>query len=797
MYKKFTRIYLVPFFLLLCYIANAQRPDSILNTLEEKYPQEKIYIQYDRPYYNPGETIWFKAYLFAGSTATGFSKTIYAELITDKGKLLQKKIMPVIESGAGSFFDLPDTLTSTTVYIRAYTAWMLNFDASLLYTKGLSIVSNAKKSTTAPAYFLQFFPEGGDLVYGVESLVAFKATDQSGVPYTVNGTIENKSGKKVVEFSTTHDGMGTFAFTPANGEAYTAKWRDKKGIAHETALPQPKKQGLVLSVIKTGNQALYNLKRPDSAEAAFTSFWVIAQIQQQLIYSAKINMSAKKEITAAIPLDSIGNGVVQLTVFNGNNIPVAERIFFVNHNNYYFNTDLHAIELNLTKRKHNTLQIDVGGNIVTNLSISVTDESLSAPTSNIDHIYSNVLLTSDLKGTVYNPAYYFSSEEDSVAQQLDLVMLTNGWRRFKWEDLLAGKFPTIKYQPDNYITINGIVYGPTSSMLNGKEVTGILKTKSGDDIFTMPVTSDGKFAVTGAVFFDSARLYYQFNQDQGKTLTSSSTFNFKVNFANAEPPALSSINNITIPLLPDTAVVTKNKKIAKAIKEEFKEGIAVKSLDVVTLKSKVKTKEQKLDETFTSGFFTGGDAYSFVVEDDVSAATAPSVLSYLQAKVAGLLISTNPSPSATWRGSQTSFYLNESTSDISTIQGISMRDVAYIKVFRPPFFSSTGGGAGGAIAIYLKRGVESKDFKALEFVKLNGYSTIREFYSPDYEKLGDNAPANDYRTTLYWNASLLMDKTNRRIKIPFYNNDSCKKIRVIIEGINKEGLLTREEKVFE
>ena len=126
-----------------------------------------------------------------------------------------------------------------------------------------------------------------------------------------------------------------------------------------------------------------------------------------------------------------------------------------------------------------------------------------------------------------------------------------------------------------------------------------------------------------------------------------------------------------------------------------------------------------------------------------------------------------------------------------------MGDVALIKVFRPPFFSSTDGGAGGAVAIYLKKGGDKETFKGLDFVKLNGYSAMKEFYSPDYEKLASNAPANDYRTTLYWNPFLIMDKDSRRIKIPFYNSDNCKKIRVIIEGINKEGLLSREEKVFE
>ena len=115
---------------------HAQVPiDSLVTELGEKFPQEKVYLHFDKNYYNAGETIWFKAYLTADNLATPLSKTLYAELINDKGVILQKKIMPVYESGAASNFDLPDTLSNTRLFVRAYTSWMLNFDSSLLYLK--------------------------------------------------------------------------------------------------------------------------------------------------------------------------------------------------------------------------------------------------------------------------------------------------------------------------------------------------------------------------------------------------------------------------------------------------------------------------------------------------------------------------------------------------------------------------------------------------------------------------------------------------------------------------------------
>jgi len=131
------------------------------------------------------------------------------------------------------------------------------------------------------------------------------------------------------------------------------------------------------------------------------------------------------------------------------------------------------------------------------------------------------------------------------------------------------------------------------------------------------------------------------------------------------------------------------------------------------------------------------------------------------------------------------------------LQNVSMNDVAMIKVFRPPFFGAMGGGAGGAIAVYTKKGgAVNSNLKGLDFTNLAGYSVMKQFYSPNYETNNDPTVA-DYRTTLYWNPFILMDKNSRRVTIPFYNSDNCKKIRVIIEGINELGQLTREEKTFE
>lgn len=781
---------------------NAQHIDSILNTLDTKYPQEKIHLHLDKGYYSPGETIWFKAYIANSNFTAPLSTTMYAELLDDKGNMLERKTMPILEAGAASAFDLADSIYPAKVYIRAYTAWMLNFDSSLLCIKAISIIPLKKKTTKqkqADTYTLNFFPEGGDLVENIQSNIAFKVTDQNGRPINVSGTISDAVGKKISNFNSQHDGMGFITLTPSPNEKYNAVWKDKQGVTHTSPIPIAKKQGVVLTVSNMEGKLSYTLSRSEQAGDNLKSLSVIAQVHQQMVYSAKINMSSKTKISAPVDIEHLPPGILQLTVFNADQQPVAERVAFIyGTNDFSFITDLHATEKNMSKRSRSVLQIDVGGSLRSNLSIAVTDAAMNPVTGNEESIISNLLMSSDLKGYIYNPAYYFSSDADSVKQQLDLVMMTNGWRRFKWEDVLASKFPLLRYQPENLLSIKGSVFGLTKNELKGRELTASLKTKtSSSDFFTVPINEDGQFKLNGIYFFDTAKVFYQINADKDKRLTGKASFTFDNNFIRVPIINAAFLQTAASPVQPDSAVIEKSSLLAVLRKSQIEKD-KIKTLDIIKVTAKQKPLKDKLDEELTSGLFKGGDGRIFSTEDDPFANSTQNVLTYLQGKVPGLQISTVGQGSVTWRGSATSFFLNESSIDMEQLKEIQMTDVAMVKVFDPPFFGAAGGGAGGAIAVYYKNGKGKNNTAAtgLNTATLYGYSPIREFYSPNYDKTNDLS-VTDTRITLYWNPFILLDAKKRRVMIPFYNNDDCKKIRVIIEGINEQGQYTREEKIFE
>ena len=538
--------------------------------------------------------------------------------------------------------------------------------------------------------------------------------------------------------------------------------------------------------------------RTDAANETYTKFTVVAQTQQRMMYAAVINMTQKTTVTAPLDTDSIPDGILQVTVFNALMQPVAERLVFVNNNNYSFITDLHMAEQNMNKRARSVLQIDVGGSLLANLSVAVTDADINPVGKNEENIFSNFLLSSDLKGYIYNPAYYFSGEDDSVKLHLDFVMMTNGWRRFKWENILAGRWPTIKYQPDDHLSIQGKVLGLSRTVLYNRPLSAILKTKNKPAAYyNIPVNDKGEFYEAGLYFFDTAKLYYQLSNDNEKTVTASASFYFNNSFIKAPLLSNEQVSSFYMPDKTDSSTLLKNINLASLTRNEQSVLNKTQTLQEVKIVTQKKSLKEKLDQEYTSGFFSGGDGYTFTLEDDPSSQAAMGILEYLQGKVPGLQISTSGGQSASWRGSSTSFFLNESQADVSMLQTVNIRDVALIKVFRPPFMGGAGGGAGGAIAIYTKKGAAANSsFTALPFTNIYGYSAVREFYSPDYSIANAGPVAKDYRTTLYWNPHVYFDKNSRRITLPFYNNDNCKKIRVIVEGINEMGVLTREEKIF-
>ena len=434
------------------------------------------------------------------------------------------------------------------------------------------------------------------------------------------------------------------------------------------------------------------------------------------------------------------------------------------------------------------------------VAVAVTDAEVDGNRPGDDNIISHLLLTADLRGYVKDPYYYFQNPSDSLVQQLDLVMLTHGWRRFKWEDLAAGKTPVIKYPNEDYLSLNAEVLGVDYSRISHDEslIVFIKKKDSTTKLLTIPYTKNGKFLLGGLVYYDTVKAYYQFNENHNLSNEAA------VIFKNGLYPGfrkLKPFNNLTLATWSpdDSSLVRKNRMVMAEIAKLQGPDKRYQNLQTVTVRTRVKSNKQKLDELYSSGLFSGGNAIIFDLLDDPFAVSSPDIFSYLQSKVAGLQIINGPNPTMSWRGSSPDLYLDEFQANTSLIKTIPVSSIAMIKVFSPGSATGLSGGAGGVIAIYTKKGQDKAPdptLKGLEMARIPGYAPIREFYSPDY-LINPEPETDDIRTTLYWNPHVRGGRGDAKISIPFYNSDIAHTIRIIVEGFDEEGKLIHLEKMIQ
>jgi hypothetical protein len=519
-------------------------------------------------------------------------------------------------------------------------------------------------------------------------------------------------------------------------------------------------------------------------------------MNQRMAFKTDVPLKAGEPARRIIPTENLPSGILTITLFDAGWKAIAERITFINNNEYTFQPGFEVQHWGLSKRGRNDLQISIPDQLAgANLSISVTDIGMERDTTST--IISSLMLESDIRGAVYNPSYYFKDSSNEKAQQLDLVMMTHGWRRFQWEEIAKGKLPVLTFPKDtSYLFFSGKVYGVAKGQLSGTDnMFLLLKEKdSGTKTLVMPLHTDGSFGDPDMILFDTVKVYYQ--------LKSKFFSNAEARFMTDRLPApnYSGFSKALLSrnVLGDTTGTYRHRLLAsEALRlQQQQEG---KTLENVTVTAKTKSPVQVLDDKYTSALFRSGDGYQFDLVNDPSAVSQLNIFNYLQGKVAGLQISmSGTTPTLTWRGGSPQLYLDETPVDAEVLNSLPVADIAYVKVFRPPFMGGFNS-ANGAVAIYTRKGgdQQSSSGKGLSNNVVAGYTQLRQFYVPNYQSFSKENEKPDLRTTLYWNPLLMANTKGKKAVVSFFNNDVSKAFRVVIEGVSKEGLLTHYEEVME
>ncbi len=424
--------------------ANAQGdtgvPDHVLSNLEQyaaNHQKEIVYLQTSKGIYETEEAVWFKGYVLDSQllVPSAMSKTLFVQLIEDR---TDKSVWEEKYEIEGGFVDghlyLNDSLRAGSYTLAAYSTHSLYEGTNVFHgVRKLEILKNIKhKQKREPVKndsTLNFntFPEGGDLVSGIQSRLAFKAENSKGVPVDVSGVLY-ENNVPLVKFKSAHDGMGSFLFLPNSLNRYHIQLTEP--LSNKTYdLPQVLPGGKTLRLLKkTKDQAVFKVSQTANLKEETIYLKVEAR---GVIYNVAIGR-LKRDLIIKIPLKDIPSGIARVTLFDENIKPQAERLMYVNsHRKLTIRAVLDKSEYQARDKAVLKLKVTDQNNkpVIAHLGLGVFDKLYQNeldPKNIMTHYY----LSAQLKGNIYNPTYYFNEANKNREGALNLLLLTQGWRRY-------------------------------------------------------------------------------------------------------------------------------------------------------------------------------------------------------------------------------------------------------------------------------------------------------------------------------------------------------------------------------
>lgn len=651
-----------------------------------------------------------------------------------------------------------------------------------------------KKKIKIPYSFLladiQFLPEGGNLVKGLKSNVAFKAIYPDGTPVELEGQILGDSNES--RFETFYGGMGKFQVTPSN-EPIQVIVKEKHSNQYSTInLPAAKENGFVVQLLNNPNQSYLTVY----LEGNLTTEELILVNHSNGIVNFLVTGSLPNGIwSVRIPKNKLQQGVNYVTILNKEGRPIIERLFFHLEPQEQIEIEVSNTTA-ITSRAHISLDIQTSLKKIPHggrFSVSITDfDQMTGNTSTNSSLLSSLLIHSDLKGQLSIPNYFLESQENLAHTALDLVMMTNGWRKFNWEDVFTQSYPIIYKPIEQGINISGVVKSIDGSKrsLKGGTINAIIG--QGDAFMSTSFNADGSFIFPNLTFFENTAVTVSAKDDRHREF-------LEVEFLKST--STSKIIQQSIPrelLAPKSLIETFRSRQLMTALHSNDQVIELKEFEV---KNQTLAKEN-LEERRIYG---QGDVV--LLPDKIPGSQAfVNIFEMIQGRVAGVQVTVSGmnasvlirGPGSINAGIEPFFLLDNVPADIQTLMQVNPRDVEAIDVFKDPIRTSIFGaqGANGAIAVYTKSGLGKEGLFRNSGAnhEVIGYSVAREFYQPAYNTLSIETATSDRRKTIYWNPHLSLDSSTT---IQFYNSDIAKKYLLIIEGMDSSGRMGRLEKIIE
>jgi alpha-2-macroglobulin-like protein len=790
---------------------------SLKDKLTEYYsklPEERVYVQLDKPMYEPGDDIWISAYVRDGQSLKPSSKSdiIHIELINPKGTV-EKKISLIGKNGkASGDFNLDKEALGGLYKIKAYTNWMKNEGEENSFIKeiqvqevvlpalkmkldfqrkafgaGDEVIAKLELSTnenkplanhkikyvanisghkiadlsditdeegvkyvkfTLPKNLksndgllnimidyngstesisrsipivlnnIKFimYPEGGDMVCGLNSNVAFKALNEFGKPADVEGVVITEKGSQVASFSSFHQGMGSFQVNPQPNEKYFVKITKPEGIAEMFRLPEALERGYSMNVDNSKSEVLnVTINSTETDNLA-----MVAQVRGKVYYSTLVDVKpGSTKIT--FPTKDFPIGVSQITLFDSKGIARAERLAFVNKHKQ-LNISVETEKEKYLPREKVKMTVSVkdekGLPMPANLSMAVVnDQFLSFADDKTGNILSQLLLEQDIKEKIEDPAFYFNKKEMKADIALDYVMMTSGWRRFTWEKILEEELPLIKYPAQKAILAGTIYDANTGKPLHCTKI----KIADGKEF---EVNDDGKFSFK--------------NID----LTTPANFTYHAEGYYTQTQHITDYNqNLAVYLYQQNHhYYTRNKH---AIPSSSGKGVPEMAMDAVAFDAPVRMEKMLVEK-------------------------AP--------RLHDLKKNEGEKPAKPDNNKQQ----NEVAMKAKEMAKEKKADIAHGNIFH---------------AEDKRFNMDEAEMQNALPAPVNLYYRARVYHAPSYEKQTAVEQRTDFRNTIYWNPNVEIGYSGKKT-IEFYASDDITSFKTTVEGISGDGSVGRTEKNF-
>ena len=605
------------------------------------------------------------------------------------------------------------------------------------------------------SFAVQFLPEGGHLVAGSPQIIAFKAEGSDGYPVDVSGSVLNHAGDTVARFSSEHEGMGTFLLTPQPGETYRAI-SSCDTLSVFTSLPTVQAEACALTATQTGNNLRYRILGTVPAGSM-----LIAHTRGSCHFVHPVTPNNPEGL---IKTDSLPEGILHLLLADSTGHPRTERLVYLSRpkEQWQATTDKSVYG----KREKVTVNLALeqeGKPLSGDFSVSVTDAHTVKTDSLAENIRSYLLLTSDLKGYIHNPGYYFLDDSPARRHYLDLVMLTHGWRRFNTENL----FHSEPFTPKHYFEHGQYITGHVKTL--GNKIAKLAQVDAfainqHNVIGSAVADSAGYFTMEGLDFQDTTVFLISSKNKKGRV-----PYNVSIDTLYPRP-----VFKPLYPFLSPQQRQLRNNDLQRYLASFPKindDELVEYELEGVTVTARNPNRPR---------MSVNGNLYDTTNLVKFKQVPLLQYVSFLPK----VMRSGNQLLGRVVGGGWIPIGLTVNRmnySNIDYLRDFTVGDVEYINVVIPL-----------RVEIYLKPGAGIKpDFSIYKTI---GYSENAEFYHPIYdtpEKVNDKTP--DHRTTLYWNPYVKFGPDGKS-KIEFYSGDSDNsQYEITIEGVTSNGSICQHQ----